>query len=287
MKKFLLSLAALCTLLIFNAACALAADFGPGQRTIELLGGALNSDKHPVHLVVQQTIDMKDVLEPEAYAKLTTAQKVRYIRTEYNEMNGINAERSVTTDGEGKEVSFKNTIIMLTSNLASETIQRYTSGAAEIDEDELVQAIRPELSNHFRPALLARMTIVPYRSLNEEAMKLIAGAKLGSVVKRLRANNNVELEIASEVTELIVERCTETETGARNIETILAGSVLPKLAHRMLERMSGGEMPPRAELYVDEDKSFALRFSDEPAEEETEAPKEREAAPEAEAEERE
>ena len=102
MKKFLLSLAAVCTLLIFNAACALAADFGPGQRTIELLGGALNSDKHPVHLVVQQTIDMKDVLEPDAYAKLTTAQKVRYIRTEYNEMNGINAERSVTTDGEGK-----------------------------------------------------------------------------------------------------------------------------------------------------------------------------------------
>ena len=183
-------------------------------------------------------------------------------------------DKGTLTDGEGKEVSFKNTIIMLTSNLASETIQRCTAGAAEIDEDELVQAIRPELSNHFRPALLARMTIVPYRSLNEEAMKLIAGAKLGSVVKRLRANNNVELEIAPEVAELIVERCTETETGARNIETILAGSVLPKLAHRMLERMSGGEMPPRAELYVDEDKSFALRFSDEPAEEEVEAPKE-------------
>ena len=193
-------------------------------------------------------------------------------------------DKGTLTDGEGKEVSFKNTIIMLTSNLASETIQRYTSGAAEIDEDELVQAIRPELSNHFRPALLARMTIVPYRSLNEEAMKLIAGAKLGSVVKRLRANNNVELEIAPEVAELIVERCTETETGARNIETILAGSVLPKLAHRMLERMSGGEMPPRAELYVDEDKSFALRFSDEPSEEAAEAPKEQEAAPEAEAE---
>ena len=90
----------------------------------------------------------------------------------------------------------------------------------------------------------------------------------------MRANNNVELEIAPEVAELIVERCTETETGARNIETILAGSVLPKLAHRMLERMSGGEMPPRAELYVDEDKSFALRFSDEPSEEQAEVPEE-------------
>ena len=148
----------------------------------------------------------------------------------------------------------------------------------EIDEENLVQAIRPELSNHFRPALLARMTIVPYRSLSEKAMKLIADAKLASVVKRLRANNNVELEIAPEVSDLIVERCTETETGARNIETILAGSVLPKLAHRMLERMSGGEMPPRAELRVGADKSFELRFSDEPAEEPAEAPSELETA---------
>ena len=96
MRKFLLSLTAVFTLMLFNAACVMA--------TIELLGGALNSDKHPVHLVVEQTIDMKEVLEPEAYAKLTAAQKVHYIRTEYNEMNGINAERSVTTDGEGKVV---------------------------------------------------------------------------------------------------------------------------------------------------------------------------------------
>lgn len=102
MRKFLLSLTAVFTLMLFNAACVMAAEFGPGQRRIELLGGALNSDKHPVHLVVEQTIDMKEVLDPDAYAKLTAAQKVHYIRTEYNEMNGINAERSVTTDGEGK-----------------------------------------------------------------------------------------------------------------------------------------------------------------------------------------
>ena len=80
MRKFLLSLTAVFTLMLFNAACVMAAEFGPGQRTIELLGGALNSDKHPVHLVVEQTIDMKEVLEPDAYAKLTAAQKVHYIR---------------------------------------------------------------------------------------------------------------------------------------------------------------------------------------------------------------
>lgn len=174
-------------------------------------------------------------------------------------------DKGVLTDGEGKEVSFRNTIIMLTSNLASETIQRYTSGAVEVDEENLVSAIRPELSKHFRPALLARMTVVPYRSLNEEAMKLIAGAKLSAIAGRLKANSGVELTIGPEVTDLIVGRCTETETGARNIETILAGSVLPKLAHRMLERMSGGEVPPHAGLSVGADGSFELRFSDESA----------------------
>lgn len=193
-------------------------------------------------------------------------------------------DKGTLTDGEGKEVSFRNTIIMLTSNLASETIQSLTAGGGEIDEEALVQAVRPELSRHFRPALLARMTVVPFRSLNEEAMKRIAAAKLASIVKRLKANNGVELTVAPEVTELIVSRCTETETGARSIETILAGSVLPKLAHRMLERMSGGEMPPRAELYVGEDGSFALRFHDESAEEHAEAPCAGEAAPEPEAE---
>ncbi len=174
-------------------------------------------------------------------------------------------DKGTLTDGEGKEVSFRNTIIMLTSNLASDTIQNLTSGKVEVDDENLIQAIRPELSRHFRPALLARMTIVPYRSLNEEAMTLIAEAKLEAIASRLNANNGVALSVAPEVKERIVARCTETETGARSIETILAGSVLPKLAHCMLERMSGGEMPPCAELYVGGDGSFDLRFPGEAA----------------------
>lgn len=187
-------------------------------------------------------------------------------------------DKGILTDGEGKEVSFKNTIIMLTSNLASETIQNMTAGAVDVDEDNLLESIRPELSHHFRPALLARMTIVPYRSLGEDAMKLIAGAKLAAVAKRLKTNSGVELTVAPEVADLIVSRCTETETGARNIETILAGSILPKLAHCLLERMSGGEMPPRAELCVGGDGSFTLCFSDDAAAGEFAEPKDENAA---------
>ena len=87
---------------IMCAAVALA--YNPGQRTIKLLGQTLNSDKHPVHLVVSQTIDMKDVLTTDAYAKLPDAQKKRTSRTEYNELNGISAERATIIDGEGKVI---------------------------------------------------------------------------------------------------------------------------------------------------------------------------------------
>lgn len=89
----------------FTMLCtAMAFAYNPGQRTIHLLGETLNSDKHPVHLVVTQTIDMREVLTPEAYAKLPAAQQKRTNRTEYNEANGINAERITTTDGDGKVI---------------------------------------------------------------------------------------------------------------------------------------------------------------------------------------
>lgn len=90
---------------VFTMLCtAMAFSYNPGQRTIHLLGETLNSDKHPVHLVVTQTIDMREVLTAEAYAKLPTAQQKRTNRTEYNEANGINAERITTTDGDGKVI---------------------------------------------------------------------------------------------------------------------------------------------------------------------------------------
>ena len=102
---------------VFTMLCtAMAFAYNPGQRTIHLLGDTLNSDKHPVHLVVTQTIDMREVLTAEAYAKLPTAQQKRINRTEYNEANGINAERITTTDDRvpelpGMSVPFAETLI--------------------------------------------------------------------------------------------------------------------------------------------------------------------------------
>lgn len=91
----------LLTLMLTLLCATVALAYNPGQRTYQLLGNTLNSDNHPMHLVVVQTIDMRDILTADAYAKLPAAQKKRVNRTEYNEARGINAERITTTDGEG------------------------------------------------------------------------------------------------------------------------------------------------------------------------------------------
>ncbi len=109
MKKSLFAFLAAAMLTLFCSAAALA--YNPGQRTFELLGSTLNSDKHPVHMVVSQTIDMKDVLTPEAYAKLTPDKQKRVNITEYNEANGINGEINIIKDGSGNIISHKNSFV--------------------------------------------------------------------------------------------------------------------------------------------------------------------------------
>ena len=169
-------------------------------------------------------------------------------------------DKGLLTDGEGQEVSFKNTIILLTSNLASDIIQEMTAGDASVDLETLLAVIRPVLSEHFRPALLARMTVVPYRSLPAEALGRITELKLQALARRLKENKGMTLDYRPEVPAQIVARCTETETGARNIEYILQGYVLPRLAQSILEHMSDAAMPEKINLGVAEDGSFTMDF---------------------------
>jgi type VI secretion system protein VasG len=170
-------------------------------------------------------------------------------------------DKGTLTDGEGKEVSFKNTIILLTSNLGSDIIQEMTANDAEADMDAVLNVVRPVLSEHFRPALLARMTIVPYRSLESSAMGRITELKLRALARRLKENKGMELTWSEDVIDRIVARCSETETGARNIEYILSGSVLPRLAHSILEHMTESAMPASVSLGVGEDGMFTMNFA--------------------------
>ncbi|MEA1892539.1 MAG: type VI secretion system ATPase TssH [Campylobacterota bacterium] len=171
-------------------------------------------------------------------------------------------DKGVLSDGEGKEISFKNTIIILTSNLATDVIEDYCANNKEIDIETIETDIRPALTQHFKPALLGRMTVVPFLSLNEEAMKAITVLKLAKLQKRLKNNNKMSLEYSDKVVDQIVSRCTEVQSGARNIEHIINTRVLPTLSREILSKMGEKGMPSLVKIEVDKDGSFKIDFKD-------------------------
>ncbi len=172
-------------------------------------------------------------------------------------------DKGTLSDGEGREVDFKDTVIFMTSNLATEEIMNATQGDMLPDTEELVSVIRPVLSAHFKPALLARMTIIPFFPLRGEAMKEIVKLKVGAIQKRMMESHKVAMEYGEEVIQMIADRCTEVETGARNIDHILSGTMLPQISSQILQQMSEGELPSKLSVGVDENKDFTYTFSDE------------------------
>ena len=171
-------------------------------------------------------------------------------------------DKGVLTDGEGKEINFKNTVIILTSNLATDIIQEMTVEEDEVDIDAVTSAIRPMLSEYFKPALLARMNVLPFVSLKPEVLSMIVKLKLNKVKKTLKENNKIALSFTDKVLEQITARCTEVETGARNIDYILNANIFPKISRELLTRMSTGGMPSKIIMDVDETESFKIDFED-------------------------
>lgn len=175
-------------------------------------------------------------------------------------------DKGTLTDGEGTEVSFRNTVIMLTSNLGSEITQALCEDPDNPPAADVVAAaLRPLLSRHFQPALLARMRVVPYVNLGPAALEAIAALKLGALARRLSANNGMRCVWGDEVPRWLASRCTETETGARNIDYVLAGTVLPRLARSILEHMAE-ECPPRHVRLDIQENELIMRFDDAPGE---------------------
>lgn len=167
-------------------------------------------------------------------------------------------DKGSLSDGEGRNINFKNTVIFMTSNLASELIADCLAQNPDISPEDLASTIRPELSRHFKPALLARMTIVPYKPLDADIMKDIVHMKLGRVVDRMIDTHKVRLTINDRVAELIAARCLEVETGARNIDHIMDGTILPLLSQEILSFMAQGELPETITLSVSEEGHFTL-----------------------------
>ena len=171
-------------------------------------------------------------------------------------------DKGSLADGEGRTIDFKNTVLFLTSNLASDVITQLCEGDEPPDAETLTSAIRPILSNHFKPALLARMTVVPYIILGPEVIREIVVLKLGKVVKRLRESHKMAFTYSDAVIDRIAERCTEVETGARNIDYILQGKVMPEISQTLLKGMgTGGEMPGTVSLSTGEQGEFKVEFA--------------------------
>ncbi|NGR07755.1 type VI secretion system ATPase TssH [bacterium SGD-2] len=148
-------------------------------------------------------------------------------------------DKGVLSDGEGRIIDFSNTVVFLTSNLATNEIQALTLESRP-DPDTVRQTIHPILAHHFKPALLARMTVVPYYSLPPAYLSSIVDIKLNRLAQRLAATNRIALEFAPEISETIAARCTEVDSGARNIDFILGKSLTPALADVVLGAMAQG-----------------------------------------------
>jgi type VI secretion system protein VasG len=170
-------------------------------------------------------------------------------------------DKGMLSDGEGREVDFKDTVLFLTSNLATDLIMQSVADGTKPPIDDLVALIRPVLSKHFKPALLARMTIVPFYPIGPDALKEIARLKLGQLEKRLKENHRMAMEIDPKVIDAIAERCTEVETGARNVDHIISGTLLPKISSEVLQQMSTGAMPDKITVRLDDKGEFAFAFS--------------------------
>jgi type VI secretion system protein VasG len=160
-------------------------------------------------------------------------------------------------DGEGREIDFKNCIIILTTNAGTDTIMKLTADPETMPaHDGLVKALKPELDKTFKPAFLGRTVIIPYFPVRDEALKRIIRLKLGKVQRRLLGTHRVELLADESVIDAIAERCTEVESGARNVDNILTNTLLPTLSRLMLHALVDGTRPAAIRVGIGADGEF-------------------------------
>jgi type VI secretion system protein VasG len=162
-------------------------------------------------------------------------------------------DKGMLEDGEGREIDFKNTVILLTSNTATDTIVKLCADPDTRPEPEgLVEAIRPELIKVFKPALLGRMVVVPYYPITDEVMREIIKLQLGRIGRRIEENHDAEFTYEDAVVAEIANRCKEVESGARNVDHILTRTVLPEMSGEFLSRMATGQPVSSVQVRVGE-----------------------------------
>ena len=175
-------------------------------------------------------------------------------------------DKGVLDDAEGRQIDFRNTIIILTSNTASGTVMQacLNKPAAELPKpDQLAELIRPQLMKQFKPAFLGRLAVVPFYPINDEVLANIIRLKLNRIAKRVRDNHHASFEYDDALVSAVLARCTEVDSGARNVDTILNGTLLPEIADTVLVRMAEGGAIAR--IKVGATRAGRFKYTIEPA----------------------
>nr|WP_294976677.1 type VI secretion system ATPase TssH [uncultured Pseudomonas sp.] len=169
-------------------------------------------------------------------------------------------DKGIANDGEGREIDFRNTLILMTSNLASERIAALCADGQRPDAEDLEEAIRPALSRHFKPALLARMRVVPYYPVSGDVLRELVQLKLGRLGERMQ-RRQLGFSHCQALVEHLAERCTRSESGARLIDQLMDAHLLPQIADRLLDAMAAGETLRQVHATLDSDARPVCEFS--------------------------
>ncbi|MEJ5072142.1 type VI secretion system ATPase TssH [Enterobacter ludwigii] len=171
-------------------------------------------------------------------------------------------DRGFMRDGEGREIDFRNTVILMTSNLGSDHIMQLLDEQPDASEGDLHELLRPILRDHFQPALLARFQTVIYRPLAETAMRTIVQMKLDQVGKRLHRHYGLTTHIDESLFDALTSACLLPDTGARNVDSLLNQQILPVLSQQLLTHMAAKQKPHSLTLGWNDEEGIGLEFSD-------------------------
>ncbi|WP_431146702.1 type VI secretion system ATPase TssH [Pseudomonas alvandae] len=168
-------------------------------------------------------------------------------------------DKGLANDGEGREIDFRNTLILMTSNLGSERISALCQNGAAPSAEQLEEAIRPLLSRHFKPALLARMRVVPYFPVSGSVLRELVEIKLGRLGERLQ-RRQLGFSYCTQLVDYLVQRCTHSDSGARLIDQLLELHLMPGLSDGLLAAMAIGEQPRQVHATLDEQARVTCEF---------------------------
>jgi type VI secretion system protein VasG len=165
----------------------------------------------------------------------------------------------VMDDAEGREIDFRNTVIILTSNVGSQQIMQACLNKTP-DElppaDALAEALRPVLFKSFKPAFLGRMKVVPFYPISDDVLEQIIRLKLDRIGARVGANHKASFDYDDKLVEAVLARCTEVDSGARNVDHILSGTLLPEVAESVLAQMADGKAISRIKVSAAKNGDF-------------------------------